>query len=115
MAQRLSYALAGGILSCGAPLGLFALQQLRQRATTRAARRVLVEDPAVYAFVSVSTAIAFSAFGYLLGRQLDRLAVLSETDPLTGLYNMRGLSQRIDTERSGTDSRSPLCSSISMA
>lgn len=98
MAQRLSYALAGGILSCGAPLGLLALQQLRQRAAARAARRLLVDDPAVYAFISVSTAIAFSAFGYLVGRQLDRLAVLSETDPLTGLYNMRGLSPRIDTE-----------------
>jgi GGDEF domain-containing protein len=39
----------------------------------------------------MSTVIAFTLFGYVLGRQADRLAELSETDPLTGLANSRRL------------------------
>ena len=98
MFQRVSYALAGGILSFGAPLGLVAVQRVRDRVFGHRAPSSAAADAVVYGYVSVSTAIAFSAFGYLLGRQLDRLAVLSETDPLTGLYNVRGLSQRMDVE-----------------
>jgi diguanylate cyclase (GGDEF)-like protein len=86
------YALAGGVLSMGAPLGLMALQRLR------GVTAAFADDALVYGYVSVSTTIAFSVFGYVLGRQTERLAVLSETDPLTGLHNMRGLSQRLEVE-----------------
>jgi diguanylate cyclase (GGDEF)-like protein len=49
-------------------------------------------------YVGLSTAIAFAAFGYVLGRQADRLAALSETDALTGLSNARALFDRLDRE-----------------
>lgn len=98
MDQRLSYAVAGGILSFGAPLGLAALRRVRHRPSRRRASRPLAEDPAVYAYVSVSTAVVFSLFGYVLGRQIERLANLSKTDPLTGLYNRRGLAQQMASE-----------------
>lgn len=39
-----------------------------------------------------------TCFGYILGRQVDRLAELSKTDPLTGLSNARGLLDRLDAE-----------------
>jgi diguanylate cyclase (GGDEF)-like protein len=55
-------------------------------------------DPHDYIYVGVSTMLAFSAFGYLLGRQGDRLAELSETDPLTGLANARRLFDRLVLE-----------------
>jgi len=37
-------------------------------------------------------------FGYLLGRKVDALAQLSETDSLTGLLNARGFSARLCDE-----------------
>jgi diguanylate cyclase (GGDEF)-like protein len=49
-------------------------------------------------YVSTSTAVVFTAFGYMLGRQADRLARLSETDALTGLINARGLYERLQRE-----------------
>jgi diguanylate cyclase (GGDEF)-like protein len=46
----------------------------------------------------MSTTVAFTLFGYILGRQAERLVELSETDPLTGLFNARGLCDRLDAE-----------------
>jgi diguanylate cyclase (GGDEF)-like protein len=46
----------------------------------------------------MSTAVAFTLFGYILGRQADWLAELSETDPLTGLSNARGFFDRLGAE-----------------
>jgi diguanylate cyclase (GGDEF)-like protein len=47
---------------------------------------------------NLSLAVAFSFVGYLAGRQADRLAVLSETDALTGLHNARSLWKRLHEE-----------------
>jgi two-component system cell cycle response regulator len=55
-------------------------------------------DPTDYVYVLLSTAVAFTLFGYVLGRKADRLAELSVTDPLTLLSNARGLSERLDAE-----------------
>jgi diguanylate cyclase (GGDEF)-like protein len=98
MFRRLSYAVAGGVLSLGAPLGLAALRHIRPCPARCRASASLAEDAVVYAYVSLSTAIAFSLFGYVLGRRIERLTNLSETDSLTGLYNRRGLSQQMATE-----------------
>ena len=98
MFQRISYAVAGGILSVGAPLGLAALRSVRHGTWRRRASSSLAQDGAEYTYVGVSTAIAFTLFGYVLGRHIERLANLSETDSLTGLYNRRGLSRQIATE-----------------
>jgi diguanylate cyclase (GGDEF)-like protein len=51
-----------------------------------------------YIYVATSVSLAFGLYGHLLGRHADRLAELSETDPLTGLSNARRLFSRLDAE-----------------
>jgi diguanylate cyclase (GGDEF)-like protein len=48
--------------------------------------------------VFVSMAIVASVLGYLVGRQADRLAMLSETDALTGLSNRRAFRHHVIDE-----------------
>jgi diguanylate cyclase (GGDEF)-like protein len=104
MPRSVSYASAGVLLAAGAPLGLLAVRWLQDQRrggappTLRSALREISSDAGGYLYVTVSTVVAFSVFGYLLGRHADRLAQLSETDPLTGLYNARGLLARLDAE-----------------
>lgn len=103
MRRRFRYALAGGLVSAGAPLGLLGVRlassgSLRRSISLRDALREVSDDAASYVYVATSTAVAFSAFGYLLGRQADWLAILSETDALTGLPNARAFFDRLDRE-----------------
>jgi two-component system cell cycle response regulator len=72
MQRRFSYAFAAGLLCSGLP------GELRG---PRLARTAL-----------------FALFGYALGRQIDELAELSETDPLTRLLNARGFASRLHAE-----------------
>jgi two-component system cell cycle response regulator len=75
MKRRFSYALTAGFLSSRIPdriAGRMGIGWIR---------------PAV-----------FATFGYLLGRQADALAALSETDPLTRLLNARGFAARLQAE-----------------
>ena len=60
--------------------------------------REVADDLPDYLYVGTSTAIVFALFGFILGHQADQLADLSETDPLTGLSNARGLHDRLDAE-----------------
>lgn len=103
MRRRFAYAWVGGLLSAGAPIGLFAVRLARHRRRScsgplRDAAREVAADRPDYIYVGMSTAIAFTLFGYSLGRQADGLATLSETDALTGLANARGLFDRLDAE-----------------
>jgi diguanylate cyclase (GGDEF)-like protein len=103
MRRRFAYACAGGLLSAGAPIGLFAVRLARHSRrfwpmSLRGATREVAADPPDYIYVGMSTALAFTLFGYILGRQADCLAELSVTDPLTGLSNARGLFDRLDAE-----------------
>lgn len=102
MRRRLSFAYVGGLLSAGAPLGLLAVRLARSRRWPAIPlRRAIGEaagDPLDYIYVGTSTALAFGLFGFILGHQADRLAELSETDPLTGLSNARRLFDRMDAE-----------------
>jgi diguanylate cyclase (GGDEF)-like protein len=103
MRRRFAYACVGGLLAAGAPIGLFAVRLARRHrrfcsTSLRGAIREVAADPPDYIYVGMSTAVAFTLFGYILGRQADRLAELSETDPLTGLSNARGLFDRLDAE-----------------
>ena len=75
MKRRFSYALTAGILSSGIP----------DRITGRMG-------------IGWLRLTVFAAFGYMLGRQADELAELSETDPLTRLLNARGFSTRLQAE-----------------
>ena len=67
MQRRFSYALTAGILGSGAPASLRGL--------------------------GVARPFLFALFGYMLGREADVLAELSETDPLTNLLNPRGFAE----------------------
>ena len=103
MRRRFAYACAGGLLSAGAPIGLLAVRLARHRrrfwaTSLGGATREVAADPPDYVYVGISTAVALTLFGYVLGRQADRLAELSETDPLTGLSNARGLFERLEAE-----------------
>jgi diguanylate cyclase (GGDEF)-like protein len=101
MDRRISYALTAGVLSSGAPAGLLGIRLAQAEAdpiSLRDVRDEIVTDRAAYVYVGVATAAIFALFGYILGRQADRLAELSETDPLTHLYNTRGFSARLNVE-----------------
>ena len=102
--RRLTYACAGALLSTGAPAGLLALRVLGKRggparsSLWATVREIAATDWPGYAYLATSTALAFGLFGYVLGRQADRLATLSETDALTGLSNARALFKQLDVE-----------------
>jgi diguanylate cyclase (GGDEF)-like protein len=97
--RRSLYALIAALLSAGAPLGLLAV---RAATTTRAspewARQEIAVNAPIFVYVTLSTLSVFLAFGYILGRQADRLLELSQTDPLTGLRNARTLQERLAEE-----------------
>ena len=89
------YAAAGVILSLGAPAGLLFLRELSVR---RPIATQLMSDRLTYLYVFIATAVVLASVGFVLGRQADRLAALSETDVLTGLPNRRALRRRLSAE-----------------
>ncbi len=102
MRRRAAYACAGGLLSVGAPMGLCAVRlgrQVQRRTMSPGdALREITGNLPDYLYVGASTAVALALFGFVVGRQADELADLSETDPLTGLTNARGLSDHLEAE-----------------
>jgi diguanylate cyclase (GGDEF)-like protein len=89
------YALAGAVLSIGAPTGLLVLREVY---APRPVTAELLSDRLTYLYVLLATALVLASIGFVLGRQADRLASLSQTDALTGLPNRRALSQHIREE-----------------
>ena len=89
------YAVAGAVLSIGAPTGLLVLRELY---SPRPVTTELMADRLTYLYVLLASALVVAFIGFLLGRQADRLASLSQTDALTGLPNRRALSEHIREE-----------------
>jgi len=99
MSRRALYSAAGALLASGAPLGLLLLQSVRARRASRAwLVQELTEQTAIYFYVALATLIAFTVFGYLMGKDGDSLSALARTDALTGLLNRRALSERLHDE-----------------
>jgi diguanylate cyclase (GGDEF)-like protein len=101
MQRRFAYALTAGLLSSGAPAGLLGRRLKNGSDESVSLSRVKTEltgDGAPFVYVCGATAIIFALFGYVLGRQVDQLAALSETDSLTGLLNTRGFASRLRAE-----------------
>jgi diguanylate cyclase (GGDEF)-like protein len=99
MPRRASYVLAAALLALGAPLGLLLLRALRGGGFALGALGgELARDGLTYAYVAVSTMLAFCLFGYVLGRQADQLYELSSIDALTGLHNRRIAQERLHEE-----------------
>jgi len=87
------------MLALGSPAGLLLLRLLLDEtlSPTRALTE-LARDPVTYAYLTVSTTVAFGTFGFLLGRAADRLRRSSETDPLTHLWNRRRFQEQLELE-----------------
>lgn len=101
MPRRFIYALTAGLLSSGAPAGLLGIRLAKNTTEPVSLHQVKAEldgDRPTYAYIGGATAVIFTLFGYLLGRQSDRLAQLSESDQLTGLLNAKGFSKRLQAE-----------------
>ena len=99
VARQGLYAGLGTALAAGAPLGLLLVEALRARDVSWDwLVGELAGQAPVYVYVSASTALAFAAFGYALGRQADALQELARTDPLTGLLNRRAFQDRMQEE-----------------
>ena len=109
--QKWSYSLAGAVLALGAPIGLFVLHAV-QRDMAPTLDGIALEFRAhrgYYVYLTVSTLLAFTLFGWFIGQKDDRLQAGALTDPLTGLWNRRYLGDRLkhELERSARY-RSPL-------
>lgn len=88
-------------LSIGAPLGWLLIELLRGVPASAA----LLRSPLLYLYMTIGTAVAFGLYGSILGRREDhlldvnaRLEVLSVTDALTGLRNVRYFYTRLAEE-----------------
>ena len=100
------YAAAGAILSLGEPIGLLLVREWYGAPPIPIE---LLHQDVTYVYVFLTTAIIMASLGYVLGRQTDRLAALSQTDPLTGLPNRRALRFRLSDEmRRATRYASPV-------
>lgn len=89
------YAVGGAILSLGAPTGLLVLREVY---APRPVTAELISDRLTYLYVLLASALVLAVVGFLLGRQADRLASLSQTDALTGLPNRRALTHHLREE-----------------
>ena len=98
--RRYRHAALGSLLALGAPLGLAILRAAG--APQELSSAWLVQEVAgqagTYLYVTLSTVLVFSSFGYVLGRQSDRLQELARTDPLTSLLNRRAFEERLEEE-----------------
>lgn len=98
--RSLSYPVLGAILALGTPGGLLLTSAfVAGRAPTFAwGLEEIARFPATYVYLALSTVAALATLGYLFGRAFDRLLLLSNTDPLTGLLNRRRLGERLAEE-----------------
>lgn len=86
--------LYGFLLSTASPLGWVLLQIL----VGRDPFSVYYFDPLLYVYMSVATALTFSLLGYFIGKRELMITDLALTDSLTGLYNKRYFSNRLEQE-----------------
>jgi diguanylate cyclase (GGDEF)-like protein len=96
--RRLSYTAAAALLAAGAPLGLLVVRHVAGGFALAGLRREVAGNLTTYIYVTLSTIVVFSLFGYALGRQADTLLQLSRTDALTGLPNPRAFAEQFEVE-----------------
>lgn len=86
ISKRWMRAIQGGILAFGAPFGWLAISMLLGP----------TPESAVYVYMLVGTFITLSAFGYLRGRDEEKLEHMVLVDPLTGVFNRRFFWQKLE-------------------
>jgi diguanylate cyclase (GGDEF)-like protein len=93
---RILYTLAGAITSIVVPAGLLLLRLLSGAPSSLADE--LIMNGLTYAYVSIASAVAVTAFGYAIGCRADALRKLATTDPLTSLLNRRAIEGHLQFE-----------------
>jgi diguanylate cyclase (GGDEF)-like protein len=90
-------AITGIILAQGAPISWFLIRWILRGASPA---EEVAQEPALYLYLVCATSVIFAMFGFLMGRFEDRLQRINEeldrlsrTDALTGLDNVRSLSE----------------------
>lgn len=81
----------GALLSLGSPLGWILVEALLGGNPLHSLRTY----PGVYVYMTVGTMLVFTGFGFYVGRNENKLALLAIRDPLTGLYNNRFFQERV--------------------
>jgi diguanylate cyclase (GGDEF)-like protein len=94
------YAAAGSLLALGAPAGLFAVRVLTGGGHVLS--EIVAADLPAFVYVTVSTLLAFAAFGFVVGRQADELQRRLSMDALTGLADRRTFLGRLRDEHERT-------------
>ena len=89
--QRRLRALQGVFLAVFAPLGWIALQSAQGVPPLQ----LVLGNAGLFAYMLLGTMAAFGCFGWLLGREEERLSRLAMLDELTGLPNSRMFDQRM--------------------
>ena len=108
MKKSFTFALTGGVLGLGAPLGAFFYSWVccpPAEKFPNFLQRQWNQDGFFYIYMLVGTCLSYSLFGFVLGRYTDKIRgenkVLSKealTDPLTGLGNHRFLQEEFQKQ-----------------
>jgi diguanylate cyclase (GGDEF)-like protein len=85
-------AFQGVFLAVFAPLGWIALKS----ALGAPPLQLVLENVGLFTYMFLGTMAAFGCFGWLLGREEERLSRLAMLDELTGLPNSRMFDQRME-------------------
>lgn len=93
--RALWYAVAGAMFSLGEPIGLLVVREWYE---LRPISTELMLERVTYVYLFITAAALLACVGYVVGRQADQLAALSETDALTNLANRRALRRRLTEE-----------------
>lgn len=89
---RHTRALQGVFLAVFAPLGWLVIESAQGAPPSQ----VVLENIDLFAYMLLGTMAAFGCFGWLLGREEERLSRLAMLDELTGLPNTRLFDQRLN-------------------
>lgn len=99
-------ALQGVFLAVFAPLGWIAIKSLQGLPPFQ----FIMENFGLISYMLLGTMAAFGCFGWLLGREEERLSRLAMLDELTGLPNSRMFDQRMgECVQASRRSEKPLC------
>jgi diguanylate cyclase (GGDEF)-like protein len=100
MPKARSYPLLGAALALGAPVGLLLTSALAagRVPTPSWAQAEITRFSVTYAYLTLSSVAALIVLAHWCGRSFDRVLLLSNTDPLTGLLNRRRFGERVAEE-----------------
>ena len=98
MNKKLLRACQGGIIATGAPIGWLLIQFLGGANPIDE----LVEHAGLYAYMLFGTQAVFISFSLYMGKQEQLISDLAVRDPLTGIYNLRFIVDRMKVEISSS-------------